>query len=45
MPLDKYDYENSLGRKIVMASKTVQQAFDLELQNRVDVSLAQCESN
>ena len=41
MPLDKYDYENSLGRKIVMASKTVQQAFDLELQNRVDVTLAQ----
>jgi MarR family transcriptional regulator for hemolysin len=41
MPLDKYDYENSLGRKIVMASNTVQQAFDLELQNRVDVTLAQ----
>jgi MarR family transcriptional regulator, transcriptional regulator for hemolysin len=41
MRLAKYDYENSLGRKIVMASKTVQQAFDLELQNMVDVTLAQ----
>jgi MarR family transcriptional regulator for hemolysin len=41
MTLTKYDYENSLGRKIVLAAKTVQQAFDLELQNRVDVTLAQ----
>jgi|SRR5215467_2646630 MarR family transcriptional regulator for hemolysin len=41
MTVTKYDYENSLGRKIVLASKTVQQAFDFELQNRVDVTLAQ----
>jgi MarR family transcriptional regulator for hemolysin len=41
MTLSKYDYENSIGRKIVLASKTVQQAFDLELQDKVDVTLAQ----
>jgi MarR family transcriptional regulator for hemolysin len=41
MTLNKYDYESSLGRKIVFASKTIQQAFDLELQIRVGVTLAQ----
>lgn len=35
------DNENHIGRKIILASKTIQHAFDLELRNKVGITLAQ----
>jgi MarR family transcriptional regulator for hemolysin len=35
------DNENHIGRKIILASKTIQHAFDLELRDKVGITLAQ----
>jgi MarR family transcriptional regulator, transcriptional regulator for hemolysin len=37
----EYDDETSIGRKIVLTSKTIQRAFDLELRNNVGVTMTQ----
>jgi MarR family transcriptional regulator for hemolysin len=38
---DDIYYENHIGRKIILTSKTIQHAFDLELRHKVDVTMAQ----
>ena len=35
------DNENHIGRKIILASKTIQHAFDLELRDKAGITLAQ----
>jgi MarR family transcriptional regulator for hemolysin len=39
-PGDNY-YENHIGRKIILTSKTIQHAFDLELRDKVGITMAQ----
>jgi len=34
-------YENHIGRKIILTSKTIQHAFDLELRDKVGITMAQ----
>jgi MarR family transcriptional regulator, transcriptional regulator for hemolysin len=38
---DDLNYENHISRKIVLASRTIQHAFDLELRDKVGVTMAQ----
>jgi len=40
---DNYDLnnENNIGRKIIQVSKTIQHAFDLELHDKVGITMAQ----
>ena len=35
------NYENHIGRKIVLTSRTIQHAFDLELRDKVGITMAQ----
>lgn len=39
--MKKFDYENSIGFIIYSASKAFQKAFDLELRNKIGVTLTQ----
>lgn len=39
--MKKFDYENSLGFVVYSASKTFQKAFDLELRNKIGITLTQ----
>ena len=39
--IDELDSENHIGRKIILASKTIQHAFDLELHDKVGITMAQ----
>lgn len=39
--LAKLNSENHIGHKIIQASKTIQYAFDLELLNKVGITMAQ----
>jgi MarR family transcriptional regulator for hemolysin len=36
-----FDNENNIGRKIILVSKTIQHAFDLELHDKVGITMAQ----
>ncbi len=40
---ENYDFnnENNIGRKIILVSKTIQHAFDLELHDKVGITMAQ----
>jgi MarR family transcriptional regulator for hemolysin len=37
----KFDYENSVGFVVYNASKTIQKAFDLELRNKIGMTITQ----
>jgi MarR family transcriptional regulator for hemolysin len=37
----KFDYENSVGFIVYNASKTIQKAFDLELRNKIGITITQ----
>ena len=39
--MKKFDYENSIGFVVYSASKTFQKAFDLELRNKIGITLTQ----
>lgn len=39
--MKKFDYENSIGLVVYSASKTFQKAFDLELRNKIGITLTQ----
>lgn len=39
--MKKFDYENSIGFIVYSASKTFQKAFDLELRNKIGITLTQ----
>jgi MarR family transcriptional regulator for hemolysin len=39
--MKKFDYENSMGYFVYVASKTFQKAFDLELRNKIGITLTQ----
>ena len=40
-PMKQFDYENSIGFVVYSASKTFQKAFDLELQNKIGITITQ----
>jgi MarR family transcriptional regulator for hemolysin len=39
--MKKFDYENSIGFVVYSASKTFQKAFDLELRNKIGITITQ----
>jgi MarR family transcriptional regulator for hemolysin len=39
--MKKFDYENTMGYVVYFASKTFQKAFDLELRNKIGITLTQ----
>ncbi len=39
--MKKFDYENSIGFVVYAASKTFQKAFDLELRNKIGITITQ----
>ncbi|MFZ0843528.1 MAG: helix-turn-helix domain-containing protein, partial [Nitrosotalea sp.] len=39
--MKKYDYENSIGFVVYSASKIFQKVFDLELRNKIGITLTQ----
>ena len=39
--MKKFDYENSVGFVVYSASKTYQKAFDLELRNKIGITITQ----
>jgi len=39
--MKKFDYENSIGYVVYAASKNFQKAFDLELRNKIGISITQ----
>jgi MarR family transcriptional regulator, transcriptional regulator for hemolysin len=39
--MKKFDYENSLGYVVYSASKAFQKAFDLELRNKIGITITQ----
>lgn len=39
--MKKFDYENSIGFVVYAASKNFQKAFDLELRNKIGISITQ----
>ncbi len=39
--MKKFDYENSVGFVVYNASKTIQKAFDLELRNKIGITITQ----
>ena len=39
--MKKFDYENSIGLVVYSASKTFQKAFDLELRNKIGITITQ----
>jgi MarR family transcriptional regulator for hemolysin len=39
--MKKFDYENSIGFVVYFASKTFQKAFDLELRNKIGITITQ----
>lgn len=39
--MKKFDYEGSMGFVVYYASKTMQKAFDLELRNKIGISITQ----
>jgi MarR family transcriptional regulator for hemolysin len=39
--MKKFDYENSVGYVVYSASKTFQKAFDLELRNKIGITMTQ----